>query len=127
MDERIGGHVGESAGVRAHLAAVAERSPGAERRVEPQERVLPHARPAALPVLACRLTAVPETAGDAARYVDEERPAAVVDAVEELRDDPRLRVAMVRRGRERSRGWTWDACVDRLARALAAPRAGGGP
>ena len=82
---------------------------------------------AALPVLACRLTAVPETAGDAARYVDEERPAAVVDAVEELRDDPRLRVAMVRRGRERSRGWTWDACVDRLARALAAPQAGGGP
>ena len=73
---------------------------------------------AALPVLACRLTAVPETAGDGAWYVDERRPADVVSAVRALRADPVLRSAWVERGRRRSAGFTWQACVERLARAL---------
>ena len=73
---------------------------------------------AALPVLACRLTAVPETAGDGAWYVDERRPAQVVEAVRALRADPTLRRAWVERGRRRAAGFTWGACVDRLAGAL---------
>ena len=73
---------------------------------------------AALPVLACRLTAVPETAGDGAWYVDERRPAEVVAAVRALRADPALRRAWVERGRRRAAGFTWEACVERLAAAL---------
>lgn len=73
---------------------------------------------AALPVLACRLTAVPETAGDGAWYVDERRPAEVVAAVRALRADPALRRAWVERGRRRAAGFTWEACVERLARAF---------
>jgi glycosyltransferase involved in cell wall biosynthesis len=73
---------------------------------------------AALPVLACRLTAVPETAGDGALYVDERRPAEVVAAVRALRADPALRRAWVERGRRRAAGFTWEACLTRLARAL---------
>lgn len=73
---------------------------------------------AALPVLACRLTAVPETAGDGAWYVDERRPAEVVAAVSALRAEPALRRSWVKRGRLRAAGFTWEACVDRLARAL---------
>jgi glycosyltransferase involved in cell wall biosynthesis len=73
---------------------------------------------AALPVLACRLTAVPETAGDGAWYVDERRPAEVVAAVAALRADPALRTAWVERGRRRAAGFTWEACVERLERAL---------
>ena len=73
---------------------------------------------AALPVLACRLTAVPETAGDGAWYVDERRPAEVVAAVRALRADPALRRAWVERGRRRAAGFTWEACLERLAGAL---------
>ena len=73
---------------------------------------------AALPVLACRLTAVPETAGDGAWYVDERRPAEVVAAVRALRADPALRTAWVERGRRRAAGFTWEACLERLAVAL---------
>ena len=73
---------------------------------------------AALPVIACRLTAVPETAGRAARYVDEDRPADVVDAVEELRSDPAARARWVALGREHARGRDWASCVARLAAAL---------
>ncbi len=80
---------------------------------------------AGLPVIACRLTAVPETAGDAARYVDEDRPGDVVDAVEEIRDSPGVRAELSRLGRERAAGRTWDACVERLASALGRPRDGG--
>ena len=81
---------------------------------------------AALPVIACRLTAVPETAGRAARYVDEDRPADVVDAVEELRADPAARSRWVALGREHARGRDWASCVARLAAALGG-RAAGAP
>lgn len=80
--------------------------------------VLLEAMAAGLPVIACRLTAVPETAGTAARYVDEDRPRDVIDAVESLRASPDERAAWVRRGRRHAVGHTWKACVDRLARAF---------
>ena len=73
---------------------------------------------AALPVVACRLTAVPETAGDGAWYVDECRPDEVVAAVRALRADPGLRSEWMERGRRRATGFTWTSCVERLSRAL---------
>ena len=78
---------------------------------------------AALPVLACRLTAVPETAGDGAWYVDERRPAEVVAAVAALRADPLLRRSWVQRGRQRAAGFTWEACLERLVGAFGCPSA----
>lgn len=82
---------------------------------------------AALPVLACRLTAVPETAGDGAWYVDEDCPQDVVDAVEALRADRALRQAWVERGRRRAEGFTWDACVGRIAQVFGSDAPGDGP
>ena len=78
---------------------------------------------AALPVLACRLTAVPETAGDGAWYVDENRPEEVVEAILALRADAPLRSSWVERGRRRAAGFTWEACLERLARAFGADAA----
>ena len=78
---------------------------------------------AALPVLACRLTAVPETAGDGALYVDEDRPAEVVAAVAALRNDAVLRRSWVQRGRQRAAGFTWEACLERLVGAFGSPSA----
>lgn len=80
---------------------------------------------AALPVLACRLTAVPETAGDGAWYVDENRPEEVVEAILALRAEAPLRSAWVERGRRRAAGFTWEACLERLARAFGRDAAAG--
>lgn len=81
---------------------------------------------AGLPVIACRLTAVPETAGDAARYVDQASPSDIADAVEELRASPTSRAAWVARGRQHAAGRTWHACVQRLATSFAAVLPSGG-
>jgi glycosyltransferase involved in cell wall biosynthesis len=81
---------------------------------------------AALPVLACRLTAVPETAGDGAWYVDEDDPRDVVGAIEALRGDRALRRAWVNRGRRRAEGFTWGACVERVARVFGSHAPGDG-
>jgi glycosyltransferase involved in cell wall biosynthesis len=91
---------------------------------------------AGLPVIACRLTAVPETAGDAAIYVDlpldagekgtgsfcEAKGAchlfSLFAAIETLRDSPAARAAWIARGKARAAAFTWPACIARLVRSL---------
>lgn len=73
---------------------------------------------AGLPVIACRSTAVPETAGSAAIFVDAESPVQILRAIERLRYDSEERPAWIARGKARAAGFTWPACVDRLARVL---------
>ncbi len=63
---------------------------------------------AGLPVIACRSTAVPETAGDAAIYVDEQSPASILSVIDTLRDSATACAA----------AFTWPACISRLATAL---------
>lgn len=75
---------------------------------------------AGLPVIACRLTAVPETTGDAAIAVDAESPADVVAAIRRLRSSPDDRDAWIARGRGRAGRSTWAACVDRLVDRMVA-------
>ena len=74
---------------------------------------------AGLPVIACRRTAVPETAGVAAIDVDERSPESILDAVQSLRDSTTDRAAWISRGKSRAAGFTWPACINRLAPALA--------
>ena len=75
---------------------------------------------AGLPVIACRLTAVPEVVGDAALAVDAGSPADVVAAIARLRSSPAERESWVARGRTRAGRFTWPACVDRLAERMVA-------
>jgi len=74
---------------------------------------------AGLPVIACRRTAVPETAGDAAIFVDEQSPGVILTAVQSLRDSAADRAAWIGRGKARAAGFTWSSCVHRLTAALA--------
>jgi glycosyltransferase involved in cell wall biosynthesis len=88
---------------------------------------------AGLPVIACRSTAVPETAGDAAIYVDlplgtgekgtgsfcEARGACpLFSAIDTLRNST-ARAEWIARGKARAAEFTWAACVSRLANAMA--------
>jgi glycosyltransferase involved in cell wall biosynthesis len=75
---------------------------------------------AGLPVIACRLTAVPEVVGDAALAVDARAPSEVVAAIRLLRSNPAVRESWVARGRGRAVRYTWPACVTRLAERMVA-------
>lgn len=68
-----------------------------------------------LPVIACRRTAVPETAGDAAIYLADESPESILAAIESLLDSVAIRTTWINRGSARAAGFTWQACINRLA------------
>lgn len=87
---------------------------------------------AGLPVIARRSTAVPETAGDAAIYLEEKGTGSfceakgacplfsgsLVTAIESLRTSPSARAGWIARGKARAASFTWQACAGRLAAAL---------
>ncbi|MBI3457612.1 MAG: glycosyltransferase family 4 protein [Candidatus Rokubacteria bacterium] len=61
------------------------------------------------PVVASRVGAIPEVAGDAALLVDASRPAEIAEAVEAMLGDAALRAELIARGRARARLFTWEA------------------
>jgi glycosyltransferase involved in cell wall biosynthesis len=73
---------------------------------------------AGLPVIACRSTAVPETAGDAAIYVEAQSPESILAAIESLRASTATRAAWITRGHARAASFTWPACLNRLTERL---------
>jgi glycosyltransferase involved in cell wall biosynthesis len=64
---------------------------------------------AGTPVVASRVGAIPEVAGDAALLVDARRPAELAEAIEAVLTDATLSARLVARGRVRARRFTWDA------------------
>ena len=73
---------------------------------------------AGTPVVTCRSTAVPEVVGDAAIYVNPDRPEPMIEALTTLQSHPGLRDDLISRGRIRAKAYTWAACVARLQQAL---------
>lgn len=59
------------------------------------------------PVVASRTSSLPEAGGDAAVYVDPADPQDIARKLTEVLGGPELRVAMVDRGFERVRAYTW--------------------
>jgi glycosyltransferase involved in cell wall biosynthesis len=62
-----------------------------------------------VPVACSRASALPEVAGDAARYFDPLDVADIARALEEVIADRELAAELAARGRERARGFTWAA------------------
>jgi glycosyltransferase involved in cell wall biosynthesis len=60
------------------------------------------------PVACSNVTSLPEVADDAARLFDPRDVGEIVDAAEDVLDDPQPWVA---RGLERAKAFTWDACA----------------
>ena len=63
-----------------------------------------------VPVVAARSGALPETCGDAARYVDPRDANAIAAAVRQAIDDDALRTA----GPQRAAQFTWERTVREL-------------
>jgi glycosyltransferase involved in cell wall biosynthesis len=70
------------------------------------------------PIVTCRSTAVPEVVGDAAIYVDPDRPESIVEAMTALQSPSAFRDDLIGRGHRRAEGYRWSACVSRLQQAL---------
>jgi glycosyltransferase involved in cell wall biosynthesis len=62
-----------------------------------------------VPVACSRASALPEVAGDAARYFDPLSVSAIGDALAELLADRELAARLAASGREREREFTWEA------------------
>jgi glycosyltransferase involved in cell wall biosynthesis len=61
-----------------------------------------------LPVLAGRVSAMPEVLGDAALLVDPYDPEQMAVGLEQLLSDTSLREELIRKGRERAKLYTWE-------------------
>jgi glycosyltransferase involved in cell wall biosynthesis len=59
------------------------------------------------PVISSNATCLPEVYGDAAHYFDPENIQAMADAMDEVLTDTKLRKALVRKGRERVKNYSW--------------------
>jgi len=75
---------------------------------------------AGTPVLAGRAGALPEVCGDAACYCNPESEDDIVRALLLLAGDAALRTRLAAAGRIRARAFSWDACAEATATALAA-------
>lgn len=67
-----------------------------------------------LPIVAADLAVFREIAGDAAFYADPYKVDALAGALEEALFLPRARETLIKRARERVRGFTWDMTAERL-------------
>jgi glycosyltransferase involved in cell wall biosynthesis len=64
------------------------------------------------PVVAGDRTSLPDLVGDAALLVDPGSVDAIADALARVLGSAETRAELGRRGRERSRGFTWEACAE---------------
>ncbi len=72
---------------------------------------------AGCPVVTTPLASMPEVGGDACLYAAPE-PQALAAACARLLDEPGLREELVRRGRERAAGFSWEACAEATLEVL---------
>jgi len=65
-----------------------------------------------VPVITSSRSALPEVAGEAALLVDPMNVEEIGDALQRLAEDETLRQDLIRRGRDRARGFRWEAAVE---------------
>jgi glycosyltransferase involved in cell wall biosynthesis len=70
-----------------------------------------------VPVVSGDRTSLPEVVGDAGLLVDPADEDALADALARLLEDRELAAELARRGLERSRGFSWEACAAATAEA----------
>ncbi len=78
-----------------------------------------------LPVLAASVGALPEVAGEAALWVDPSRPEDIADGVDALLSSPPLHRALIHKGLDRARQFTWESTAALLGQVFRAASAEG--
>ncbi len=73
---------------------------------------------AGAPVIASDKTAVPEVVGDGGIIVDPAKTSTLIDIIVDLHRGPESCEELRRKGIKRAGRYTWQACVDRLYKAL---------
>lgn len=69
---------------------------------------------AGVPVIASNTTSMPEVAGDAALMVDPMKVDEIKNAMTRLYKEPELRQQLIRKGKERTKLFTWEHTADLL-------------
>ena len=64
-----------------------------------------------VPVASSTATSLPELVGDAAVKFNPSRPQEIASAMQRIVEDEALRSALIDRGRERAKQFTWDRCA----------------
>jgi glycosyltransferase involved in cell wall biosynthesis len=67
------------------------------------------------PVVASFAASLGEVVGDSGILIDPYRPNELAEALAAVLDSPSLAAELSRRGRERARRFTWDACAEKTA------------
>lgn len=70
------------------------------------------------PVVAANRTALPEVAGDAARFCDPEDTESITDALEDCLRNTQLRETLIERGKRRFRAFSWSTCAGQTREVL---------
>lgn len=70
-----------------------------------------------IPVVTSNVSSLPEVAGDAAMLVDPLSTGELSSAMLRLADNSELAATLVKKGRERAMGMTWDACAEKTLAA----------
>ena len=70
------------------------------------------------PVACSNVSSLPETAGDAALLFDPRKVDEMAEAMRRGLGDAELRAALIERGRERVRHFTWDRCARQVLEVL---------
>lgn len=71
-----------------------------------------------VPVIASRVTSLPEVAGDAALYVDPNDASSVARAMETISNDDNIRQSLIQKGRLRRNVFSWDRTAGLLWQSM---------
>jgi glycosyltransferase involved in cell wall biosynthesis len=70
------------------------------------------------PVLTANNSSLPEVGGDAAYYVDEKSEQSIIDGIQKLLDNPKLRMDMIKRGRQQIKKFSWKESAQKIIDAI---------
>jgi len=68
------------------------------------------------PVITTGVSSLPEIAGEAALYISPSDPESIGLALQRLMNDPLLRSALILKGHEQARKFTWEKTAEETAR-----------
>jgi glycosyltransferase involved in cell wall biosynthesis len=70
------------------------------------------------PVLTANNSSLPEVGGDAAYYVDDKSIDSIKDGIEKILDSPKLRLEMVKKGKQQIKNFSWKESAQKIIDAI---------